>query len=213
MCDSGLMSAQSVEAIAESGHMDPASLPDWVFPPPDGFTADHFLSMRGLPPHTELIDGSLVFVSPQRMWHSWIIDLLRDELDRQAPSELRAIREMVIKLAKRQVPEPDVMVVDAESFSPLRTYLQPEEIVLAVEAVSPGSVILDRDTKPRRYASAGIRNFWRVELDGERTVVYVYELDPATGSYVPTGIHHDRLKLTVPFDIEIDLTAVGRRRR
>ena len=211
MCDSGFMSAQSAEAIAESGHMDAASLPDWVFPPPDGFTADHFLSMRGLPRHTELIDGSLVFVSPQRMWHTWIIDLLRAELDRQAPSELRAIREMSIRLAEYQVPEPDVLVVEAESFDPVRTYLQPEEVVLAVEAVSPSSVILDRDTKPRRYAAAGIGNFWRVELDEDRTVVCVYELDQGTNLYVPTGIYHDRLKLTVPFDIEIDLTAVGKR--
>jgi hypothetical protein len=56
--------------------MDAEPLPDWVFPPPDGFTADDFLRMRGLPRHTELIDGSLVFVSPQRMWRSWVVNLL-----------------------------------------------------------------------------------------------------------------------------------------
>ncbi|WP_235206542.1 Uma2 family endonuclease [Actinomadura welshii] len=207
------MSAQSIEAIAESGHMELEPLPDWVFPPPDGFTADLFLRMRGLPRHTELIDGSLVFVSPQRMWHAWVLRLLEAELDRQAPTELRAIREMAIKLAKRQVPEPDVMVVKAESFDDAdRTSLLPDEVVLAIEAVSPDSVERDRETKPVKYAAAGIKNFWRVEEDEGRTVVYVYELDPATRSYVPTGIHHDQLKLTVPFDIDIDLTAVGKRR-
>ncbi|HEY8479896.1 MAG TPA: hypothetical protein VIL71_08720 [Spirillospora sp.] len=41
-------------------------------------------------------------------------------------------------------------------------------------------------------------------------MVYVYELDPA-GSYVPAGIYHEQLKLTVPFDIEIDLSEVDRR--
>ena len=211
MCDSGPMGAQSVEVIAESGHMDPAPLPDWVFPPPDGFTADDFLRMRGLPRHTELIDGSLVFVSPQRMWHSWVLNLLCIELDGQAPPELRAVREMSVKLAKRQVPEPDVSVVRAESVDALRTCFEAEDVVLAVEAVSPSSEEFDRDTKPRRYAAAGIKHFWRVELEEERTVVYVYELDRATRAYLLTGIHHDRLKLTVPFDIEIDLTAVGKR--
>jgi hypothetical protein len=38
----------------------------------------------------------------------------------------------------------------------------------------------------------------------------VYELDPATRAYAVTGIHHDRLKLAVPFDIDIDLTAVDK---
>jgi hypothetical protein len=41
-------------------------------------------------------------------------------------------------------------------------------------------------------------------------VVYVFELEPATGVYVPCGIHHDGLKLTVPFDIDIDLTEIDR---
>lgn len=42
--------------------------------------------------------------------------------------------------------------------------------------------------------------------------MYVYELDPALSAYVATGIHHNRLKLDVPFPIEIDLTAISRRR-
>jgi hypothetical protein len=33
----------------------------------------------------------------------------------------------------------------------------------------------------------------------------VYELDPTTKKYALSGIHHDRLRLTVPFGIDIDL--------
>ncbi|HEU5031697.1 MAG TPA: Uma2 family endonuclease [Spirillospora sp.] len=206
------MSAQSIDTYAESGHMEPEPLPDWVIPPPGGFTADDFLRMRGLPRHTELIDGSLVFVSPQRMWHSWLIRSLANELDRQAPSDLRALDQMTLKLAERQAPEPDVSVFKAEAWGMQRTHLLPDEVVLVIEVVSPESKERDRDTKPRRYAAAGIRHFWRVEEDGERTVVYVYEIDPASGDYFLTGIHHDRLKATVPFDIEIDLAAIDAHR-
>lgn len=211
MCKSVHMTAQSAEAIAESGHMDAAPLPDWVIPPPGGFTADDFLRMRGLPRHTELIDGSLVFVSPQRKWHRRVVDLLKDELERQAPETLRAEREMAVRLADRQVPEPDVFVVTAEAYErdEPSTHYFPEDLVLVVEAVSPESVDRDRETKPRKYAATGIKHFWRVEEVESCTVVYVYELDPATGVYVPTGIYHDQLKLTVPFDIEIDLTKVS----
>lgn len=41
----------------------------WPVPPPDGYTVDDFFTLD-LPPHTELIDGSLVFVSPQRAFHT-----------------------------------------------------------------------------------------------------------------------------------------------
>ncbi|QXJ25345.1 Uma2 family endonuclease [Actinomadura graeca] len=192
--------------------MSADSLPDWVFPPPGGFTADHFLRMD-TPRHTELIDGSLVFVSPQEKWHKRVIHMLAHELDRQAPQGLRGDSEMAVKLAKRQVPEPDVLVVSAEAFDrdDPSTFYFPADVVLAVEAVSPESVERDRETKPLKYAAAGIRHFWRVENEAGKTVAYVYELDPATGGYALTGIHHDSLKVTVPFDIEIDLTAVGRR--
>ncbi|WP_435590518.1 hypothetical protein [Nocardia sp. bgisy118] len=73
-------------------------LPDWAIPPAGGFTIEKFLSLRGLPKHTELIDGSLVFASPQRKWHRQAIDFLQRELDLQAPPQLRADREMAVKL-------------------------------------------------------------------------------------------------------------------
>ncbi|NGO67921.1 Uma2 family endonuclease [Streptomyces boncukensis] len=188
-------------------------LPAWVIPPAGGFTAEDFLRLTGLPPHTELIDGSLVFVSPQEKWHSRVINLLWSELDGQAPEELRADREMTVKLGKRQVPEPDVVVVTTQAYEREEpsTYYEPPDVALAVEAVSPDSEDRDRDTKPRKYASAGIPHYWRVENDRGRAVVYVYERDPATAVYALTGIHHDRLKLSVPFPVDVDLTAVGRR--
>ncbi len=192
--------------------MDADALPDWVFPPPGGFTADDFLRMN-TPRHTELIDGSLVFVSPQEKWHTRVVQMLAHELDRQTPAGLRADREMTVRLAKRQVPEPDVLVINEEAYDRVEpsTYYGPEDVVLVVEAVSPESVDRDRDTKPRKYAAAGIRHFWRLENEDGKTTAYVYELDPATRAYALNGIHHGVLKVTVPFDIEIDLTAVGRR--
>jgi hypothetical protein len=41
-------------------------------------------------------------------------------------------------------------------------------------------------------------------------MVCVYELDPATKQYALTGIYHNRLKLTVPLEIDIDLTETTR---
>jgi Uma2 family endonuclease len=192
---------------------EPLPTPSWPVPPPDGYTADDLDRIPDLPPHTELIDGSLVFVSPQKYFHSMAVDLLVMSLRQQVPDGLRACREMSVVLNGRNRPEPDAMILRAEAVTEEaeETGFRAEDVVLAAEVVSPDSEERDRKRKPQLYAEAGIPHFWRIEKGtGRRPVVYVFELEPATRSYVPTGIHHDRLKLAVPFDIDIDLTAIDR---
>jgi hypothetical protein len=75
---------------------------------------------------------------------------------------------------------------------------------------TPESEERDRKYKPPRYAEAGIEHFWRVEENGGKPVVYVYELDPATKAYALTGIHHGQLSVPVPFEIAVDLDALPR---
>nr|WP_101785458.1 Uma2 family endonuclease [Nonomuraea indica] len=189
--------------------MAPPSLPDWVFPPPEGFRAEDLDHIPDLPAHTELIDGSLVFVSPQASFHTLAVDLLVAGLRRAVPASLRVRREMSIVLDADQRPEPDVCVIAAGAdHGPEQTFYQAREVVLTVEVVSPESRIRDRERKPTLYARAGIPHFWRVENESGRPVVYAYELDPATRVYAPTGIFHDRLKASVPFDVDIDLTEI-----
>ncbi|MFD5701837.1 Uma2 family endonuclease [Streptomyces lasiicapitis] len=185
---------------------------EWVRPPVDGWTADDLDRLPNLPPHTELIDGSLVVVSPQAEFHMLTLRLFEHALMGQAPGDLAVFREFTVTLDEHNRLEPDVLVVLADSDTgPRGTRLLPADVLLAIEVVSPDSRQRDRDTKPRKYAAAGIRHFWRVEENGGLPVVYVYELDPATKSYATTGIYHDRLKLTVPFGIDIDLTTLNRR--
>lgn len=188
---------------------DSPRLPDWVFPPPEGFTAADLDHIPDLPAHTELIDGSLVFVSPQASFHTRFLFLLERALRDFAPEDLRVRREMSVILGPRQRPEPDMIVIRAAAEqSHDQTAYAAADVVLAVEVVSPDSEERDRKRKPQLYAEAGIPHFWRVENQSGRPTVYVYELDPATKSYALTGIHHDRLKLTIPFEIDIDLTEV-----
>ncbi|MCZ7459835.1 Uma2 family endonuclease [Streptomyces sp. WMMC940] len=187
----------------------------YVFPvpPPGGWTADDLDRIKGLPPHTELIDGGLFFVTPQTDFHMAALRLLENALVQQAPDDLYVVREMTTKLGVRDRPEPDLMVVPwSARTGPQQTWYAPDDILLAVEIVSDESVQRDRELKPRKYAAAGIRHFWRVEKSDDLPVVYVYELDPATNAYAVTGIHHNRLKVEVPYPVEVDLTAVDRRR-
>lgn len=90
---------------------------------------------------------------------------------------------------------------------PGTTACRAADVVLAVEVVSPGSEVRDRGRRPRLYAMAAIP----LLAGGERRrpTVYVHELDPAVPACVPAGIHRDRLRLAVPFGIDIDLTEIG----
>lgn len=200
----------TAEPVPTSGDSQDAA-PQWPVPPRHGYTVDDLFNLPNLPPHTELIDGSLVFVSPQRKFHSLAMYLLESGMRCTVPENLRVRREMAVVLSPGTVPEPDICVVRTEADKDGRqTRYEAQDLVLAVEVVSPDSQERDRDTKPHKYARAGIPHFWRVEMsgDGERPVVYVYELDPTTMVYAVTGIHHDQLKLSVPFQVDIDLTEI-----
>ncbi|WP_416977132.1 Uma2 family endonuclease [Streptomyces sp. T028] len=181
----------------------------WPVPPRDGYTVDDLFTLPDLPPHTELIDGSLVFVSPQRRFHAKMIELLMNGLRRTIPQDLKVEREMTVVLDRRNGPEPDLSVVRAEALTGLeQTRFQASDVVLAVEVVSPDSEARDRDTKPHKYAAAGIPHFWLVEMSGanKHPVVRTYELDPLSKSYALTGTHREQLKLSDPYDVDVDIT-------
>jgi Uma2 family endonuclease len=189
--------------------MSAEPFPDWLRPPAEGWTAEDLDRLPNLPPHTELIDGSLIFVSPQTIFHAWVMRLLVNGLRAAAPDGWEVWQDFTLVLGRRNRPEPDVVVTRAEARTSLRqTSFKPEDVLVAVEIVSPESVDRDREVKPRKYAAAGIRHYWRVENENDHAVVYSYELDPATAAYGLPQIHHDRIKLDHPFpvDIAIDLS-------
>jgi len=186
----------------------------WPIPPEGGYCAEDLDTIPDLPPHTELIDGSLVFVSPQVLFHKRAITRIVQQLSAAAPPEYAIQWEMTVTLGSKQRLEPDVMVTRAAAeLSDEQSDFKPEDVLLVVEVVSAESRVRDRERKPRLYAEAGIRQFWRVENAGGQPAVYAYELDPATDSYVPTGIFHDRIAMDLPFPLDIDLGGINVRKR
>ncbi|MFJ9338436.1 Uma2 family endonuclease [Streptomyces sp. NPDC101733] len=181
----------------------------WPVPPEGGWTADDLDTLPNLPPHTELIDGSLVFVSPQTRFHMRAVSFFEQRLRPAAPDGLEVLREFTIDIDRRNRPEPDVIVVaEGDDEDPDETRLPAGSVRLAIEVVAPESLTRDRETKPIKYARAKIPHYWRVENRDGRAVVYVFEREPATGSYTSTGIFHDRLKVSVPFTVDLDLTEI-----
>ncbi|RSN52484.1 hypothetical protein DMH12_19425 [Streptomyces sp. WAC 04229] len=189
-----------------------ASTPDWPVPPEGGWTADDLDQLPNLPPHTELIDGSLVFVSPQTAFHERAVDFFKWQLQSLAPAEYEVFREFTIDIDAQNRPEPDVIVFRADAWTETaQTRFPSTAVLLAVEVVSTDSVSRDRETKPLKYARAGIPHYWRVESEKGLAVVHAFELEPTTGAYTSVGIFRERMKLSAPFPMDLDLTAVKAR--
>lgn len=199
----------TAEAVPHMAPVQPNGS-EWPVPPVDGYTVDDYFRLD-LPPHTELIDGSLVFVSPQRDFHGLVVEVLLSGLRRTAPEHLRVRREMAVVLDPRNAPEPDLIVLDAGAVGDrTQSRFDVRDVHLTVEVVSPESEARDRDTKPHKYAKAGIPHFWRVEMAGNdhHAVVYTYQLEPISRTYLPTGLHRGQLKVDEPYEIAIDLSEI-----
>jgi Uma2 family endonuclease len=180
---------------------------EFLRPPEQGWTADDLDRIPNLPTHTELLDGGLFFMSPQKAFHRKVIDLLVRELIAQLPAGHQVVREMSVWIDRYNRPEPDVMVLKPGTPEDDDTTWHPvAAVLLAVEVVSPDSAKRDEQIKPIKYAEAGIRHYWRIDRDavGE-PVCYTYELDPATSRYQPAGVCHGVIKTNRPFDLAIDL--------
>jgi Uma2 family endonuclease len=189
------------------------AVPDWLVPPYEGWRFEDLLALPvDSSRHIELIDGALIPMSPQSKFHVRVIRNLQAQIDRQSPAHLRADSEMTVRIDDYNGPEPDVLVVTARAYDDQEraTWYEGSDVILAVEVVSPSSLLRDRERKPQIYAKAAIRYLWRIENEDGRPVIYTSELDTASGAYVVTGTFHDHLKLSVPFPIDLDLEELTR---
>jgi Uma2 family endonuclease len=152
----------------------------------------------------ELLGGVLIEMSPQGASHSTVSarlhGLLHDALRRRA--EVRA--HSPIALSDDSEPEPDVAVV------PLGDYGRelPSEAHLVVE-VSDSSLRKDRRIKTELYASAGVPEYWIVNL--VERVVEMHRA-PADGRYtdVKTCRPGERVALSAFPDVEVDASQLLR---
>lgn len=111
----------------------------------------------------ELIRGVLVKMSPQRAPHASTVQRLNELLMQRREGRFTVRIQLPLALSEDTEPEPDVAVV------PLGDYAteHPHTALLIIE-VADSTLKKDRD-KATVYASAGIAEYWIVNL-GARTV-------------------------------------------
>jgi hypothetical protein len=133
-----------------------------------------------------------------------VIRRLTTALKAVAPEGWTVEARMTVELDRRSRPEPDVVVATVP-YDPDRTRFLPAETALVVEVVSAESEDRDRRYKPGLHAEAGIRGLRRIGDERGLPVLHTYELDATTGAYVATGAHRERLRVRVPFAVDLDL--------
>lgn len=152
----------------------------------------------------ELHDGVMHVVPPPSNNHSFAVLAAYRALYANASTDVVVLHDVGVHVGLRRLYVPDLLVVYRDTPFHDSGY-DPGGVLLVLEAVSPGSVTLDRVTKPAVYAEQGIPSFWRID-DGPR--LQAYRLDPGTGSYVldlelgPAECG----ELTQPWPVSLDMT-------
>jgi Uma2 family endonuclease len=140
---------------------------------PEGWTVDDLDLLPEDELRYELFDGALLVTPPPEIRHDDVAAQLIVLLGTALPGDLRVAGAAGVYFDLHNYRQPDVAVYRRSALSGRR--LGVEDVLLAVEIMSPTSVSTDRVAKPAQYAAAGIVGFWRLELDP--LVLIVHELD------------------------------------
>jgi Uma2 family endonuclease len=124
----------------------------------------------------ELLDGLLVRMSPKSERHEWCTEFLNEWLTLNVERPRYVVGCQRGLTIGRSEPEPDLVV--RERHAPPGPY-HPDTAVLIVE-VALSSLRIDLGFKAPLYASAGIPEYWVLDLDHDRLLVH---RDPVKGAY------------------------------
>ncbi|MBB2911997.1 Uma2 family endonuclease [Streptosporangium becharense] len=167
------------------------------------FTVDDLLRFPDDGNRYELFNGSLLVSPSPTPMHQFVSLRLVRILEDAAPAEFQPLQEVNLRVGRRDFFIPDLVVVPAAAVAETELMFRPEDVLLAVEIVSPTTEARDRHLKRAAYAAAGIPVYWRVEL-GEGPSIHVHEL--AGDEYKPAERHEagETAALLAPFEVRFD---------
>ncbi|MFQ6819453.1 MAG: Uma2 family endonuclease [Blautia sp.] len=156
----------------------------------------------------ELIDGQIYYMAPPSRRHQQILGSLyrkiADYIDgKQGACEVD-IAPFAVFLNDDDINyvEPDISVIcDKNKLTDKGCVGAPDWII---EVVSPGSRRMDYYTKLFKYRTAGVREYWLVDPDKNRILVYNFEKED-TGEYSFSDIIH----VGIYSDLSIDFTQIN----
>ena len=119
----------------------------------------------------ELWEGEIFRMSPIGNAHAASVDGFNGRLTRRLPEDVVVRIQGPLRLSARSEVQPDVLILRPRADRYFASSVGPEDVLLLIE-VSDTTLRYDRTIKLPRYARAGIREVWIVNLKGKRLFVY-----------------------------------------
>lgn len=156
----------------------------------------------------ELIDGQLYYMAPPNRRHQEIVGEIYTSIYNYIKSKNGPCKTYISPFAvflnsdSRNYVEPDISVIcDKNKLTDLGCSGAPDWVI---EVVSPGSRRMDYYTKLFKYRTAGVREYWIVDPDKNRILVYNFESED-TGDYS----FNDSVKAGIYPDFSIDFAGLN----
>lgn len=142
-------------------------------PEPLRFTIEQYRALGALPEfqglRTMLLHGEIFAMVMPNPPHDVVLGMIDDWLRTVFTSDYHVRCQMGFDIGTKSDPGPDLAVVRGSR----KDYLEhtPTEAVLVVE-VAESSLFLDTTTKAELYATAGVRDYWVLDVSGRRLLVF-----------------------------------------
>lgn len=176
---------------------------------------DHLLSLEdwdAMPEdntHRYEVTEGVLYVSPRPASdHQWVLTEVLFHLRSQLPPELRVLPEVEVLLFgpfPATVRVPDLVVIPSALAKSNPKRYSADDVLLAVEVISPGSRRTDQVTKLAEYSDAGIEHYWIVDLERPVSITAYRLID---GEYELIAEVEDTLVVEAPANITIDVTTL-----
>lgn len=158
--------------------------------------------------HMELIDGQLYAMSAPSRIHQRMLMKLCGIIDSYITDKNGSCHvypapfavELKEENSRDTIVEPDISVIcDMDKLTDKGCKGAPDWII---EIASPSNSKRDYVTKLALYADSGVREYWIVDLQQKRILVYHFEVDAVVNIYT----FHDSVKAGIYEDLYIDFS-------
>jgi Uma2 family endonuclease len=164
--------------------------------PPKQMTYEQFLEWADEDTYAEWVDGEVEIMSPASEMHQDISDFLTAIMriyaeENEAGRIVSAPFQMKLSQVRRGR-EPDLQFIAKAHLSRLNRSFLDGPADIAIEIVSPESVLRDRGTKYAEYEAGGVREYWVLDIEAQRADFFVLGEDGRYERVHPSsgGIYH-----------------------
>jgi Uma2 family endonuclease len=160
----------------------------------------------------ELQEGILVMSPRPTLRHNNVSLELAVQIRAQLPGHLMVGQDNGVDLRLAPADEPgfvrcpDLFIIEKSTYDRINAeggFLQPADLLLAVEIISPGSKRMDLHVKRDEYADAGIPYYWIIDLDAPVSLMACHAVGGL--GYMDDGMITGTYKTTRPIPLTIDL--------